>query len=75
MMLAWVKWIGTGAGMAGAATVALNMPFSGWGFVAFLVSSLAWAWVGWQSADRPLWTLQAAFTAINILGVYRWLLA
>lgn len=51
MMLAWVKWIGTGAGIVGATTVALNIPSSGWGFVAFLVSSTAWAWVGWQSAD------------------------
>ncbi len=41
-MLAWLKWIGTGMGIAGALVIALNLPFSGWGFVLFLVSSVSW---------------------------------
>ncbi len=36
-MLSWLKWIGTGMGIAGALVIALNLPFSGWGFVLFLV--------------------------------------
>lgn len=73
MRVARIKWAGTAAGIAGATMVAFNLPWSGWGFVPFLASSLAWAWVGWRMADRPLLTLQAVFTGINALGIYRWL--
>ncbi len=40
-MLTWLKWFGTGMGIAGALVIALNLPFSGWGFVLFLVSSVS----------------------------------
>ena len=42
MNLTALKWLGTAFGIAGAAVLAFNLPFSGWGFVLFLVSSLAW---------------------------------
>ena len=41
-MLPWLKWIGSITGIAGALTIALNLPISGWGFIAFLASSTAW---------------------------------
>ena len=40
-MLSWLKWIGAGMGIAAALVVALNLPFSGWGFVLFLGSSVS----------------------------------
>lgn len=69
-----LKWFGTATGIAGAFTVAANLPLSGWGFVLFLGSSLSWGAVGVIARDRPLWLLQAAFTAANIVGIWRWLL-
>lgn len=72
-MLPRLKWLGTGAGIAGALLIAANIPLSGWGFVLFLVSSASWTAAGLAMRDRPLAALNATFTAINILGVVRWL--
>lgn len=72
-MLPYLKWLGTGAGIAGALLVALNIPASGWGFALFLVSSLSWTAAGLIMRDRALLALNLAFTAINLLGIIRWL--
>ncbi|OAN53865.1 hypothetical protein A6A04_13310 [Paramagnetospirillum marisnigri] len=72
-MLPILKWLGTGAGIAGALLVALNIPASGWGFALFLVSSSSWVVAAIIMRDRPLLALNAAFTAINVLGIVRWL--
>lgn len=41
------KWLGTAAGVAGAAIVALNLGVVVHGFGLFLISSLLWTAVGW----------------------------
>lgn len=69
-----LRWTGTAFGVAGALLVALNLPASGWGFALFLVSSTCWTAAGLLRRDPALWTLNAAFTAINALGIWRWLL-
>ena len=74
-MIAWLKWIGTGAGLAGALVIALNLPFSGWGFVLFFVSSTTWLAAAVLQRDTALAVLSAGYTAVNILGMYRWLIA
>lgn len=71
--LAWLKWIGTGTGILGALLVALNIPQSGHGFVLFLISSLAWLTAGWRMKEPSLMVLQAVFTVVNLLGIWRWL--
>jgi nicotinamide riboside transporter PnuC len=68
-----LKWLGAAAGIAGAVLLAANVPASGWGFTLFLVSSLSWAITAWWDREGALLVLQLAFTATNILGVYRWL--
>jgi drug/metabolite transporter (DMT)-like permease len=68
-----VKWIGTAAGVTGAVLVALNIGVTGYGFVLFLVSSLLWSAAGIVQREPSLVVLQGAFTAINVLGIYRWL--
>ena len=66
------KWTGTGAGIAGALLVAADIPASGYGFtLSGLVRLLAW--VGIRTRDLPLTLLQGVFTAINLLGIWRWL--
>lgn len=74
-MMRALKWLGTAAGIAGAVLLAAKVPASGWGFVLFLVSSASWAIAAWRDREGALLTLQIGFTAINVLGVYRWLLA
>ena len=74
-MITWLKWIGTGAGLAGALVIALNLPFSGWGFTLFFVSSTTWLAAAVLQRDTPLAVLSAGYTAVNMLGIYRWLIA
>jgi hypothetical protein len=66
------KWTGTVAGVCGATVIALNLGIVGHGFVLFLVSSLLWTAVGFAQREPSLVVLQGAFTAINVLGIYRW---
>lgn len=74
-MSAWLKWLGTGFGITGAAVLAFNLPFSGWGFVLFLVSSVSWTVAGVRMRENSLVLLHGVFTAVNLLGIYRWLFA
>ena len=68
------KWTGTVAGVSGATVIALNLGIVGYGFVLFLVSSVLWSAVGLVQREPSLVVLQGAFTLINVLGIYRWLL-
>jgi hypothetical protein len=70
-----LKWTGTAFGIVGAIIVALNLSFSGWGFVLFLISSFAWCIAGIKMKEASLVLLQGTFTAINLLGIYRWFFA
>ena len=69
-----LKWLGTSLGIAGAFLVALNIPISGYGFIPFLGSSLIWGFVGSHQNDWPLLWINCAFTTLNLLGIWRWLL-
>ena len=69
-----LKWLGTGAGILGALLIAANVPSSCWGFVLFLVSSSSWGVAALIMRETSLVLLQTAFTFINLLGIYRWLL-
>jgi nicotinamide riboside transporter PnuC len=73
MPLRFAKWIGTAAGVAGALVVALNLGVTAYGFMLFLISSVLWGGAGWVQRDASLVVLQGTFTAINIVGIYRWL--
>ena len=72
-----LEWLAMGTGVIGAITVSLNLGarITGYGFVVFLVSSLAWVVIGWRDNEVPLMTLNAVLTAVNLFGIYRWLLA
>ena len=72
--IALAKWTGTIFGVIGAALIAMNLPISGWGFVLFLVSSISWTVAGVRMRENSLVLLNVVFTAINLLGVYRWLI-
>jgi hypothetical protein len=69
-----VKWIGTFTGVLGALMLALNIPLSGWGWVLFLISSLAWTLAGAVMKDMSLVVLQFAFVVVDLIGVWRWLI-
>ena len=74
-LLTFLKWLGTALAIVGALAIALNIPYSGWGFVACLVSSVRWSIAGLMMKEPSLMVLQGTFVIINLLGIYRWLIA
>ena len=72
-----LKWLGTVAGIAGALLIALNVggTIVGIGFIFFAVSAAAWVVAGWRMGEPALVAMHAAFLAINLLGIWRWLVA
>jgi hypothetical protein len=62
------------AGVSGAMLIALNLGVVGYGFALYLVSSLLWMAVGLAQREPRLVVLQGAFTAINVLSLFRWML-
>jgi len=67
------KWVGTIAGIAGAALIALNIGIVGYGFVLFLISSVLWSAVAIVQRETSLFVLQGAFVLVDVVGVARWL--
>ena len=73
-LLAALKWFGTLTGLAGAAILALNIPISGWGWLLFAVSAAAWTGAGFAMREWSLAALQGGFLAVDLIGIWRWLL-
>lgn len=71
-----LKWLASGSGMIAAAMVSLDLGrrLTGWGFVIFLGSSLAWIAGAVLTGDAALGTQNAVLFVINLIGVYRYLL-
>ena len=72
-VLTAAKWTGTATGVTGAIIIALNLGLVVPGFTLFLMSSVVWTLIGWVQREMSLFVLQATFTVINIVGIYRWL--
>ena len=53
--------------------VATNTPLSGYGFLFFTTSSVAWSIAAWRMKEYGLMRMSLAFTAINVLGIVRWI--
>ncbi|MEQ8411819.1 MAG: hypothetical protein RIC51_09215 [Erythrobacter sp.] len=76
--LAFLQWYGAGAGLLAALMVSLNLgaKVSGWGFVVFLTSSIALvAWGFLNDEGQAVGYQNIGLFAINVLGVYRYLIA
>jgi nicotinamide riboside transporter PnuC len=69
-----VEWIGSLTGIAGAILLALNFEWSKYGYVFFLLSSMALIYFSYQRELKGLLTQQLVFLGINLLGLYRWLI-
>ncbi|KPK47867.1 MAG: hypothetical protein AMS22_16095 [Thiotrichales bacterium SG8_50] len=71
-LLAFLEWTGALTGLAGAALLATRTRASGWGFVLFLGSNLAWGTFGWLSDAMGLVVMQIGFTATSLYGIHNW---
>jgi hypothetical protein len=71
-----LKWAASISGVAAALIVSLDLGrrITGWGFVLFVASSLCWIAGSFLSDDEPLLSQNLALFAINLLGVYRYLI-
>lgn len=67
-----LKFVGEIGGIVGALLVATNTPLSAFGFIFFSASSIAWSLAAWKMKEYQLMRMSMVFTAINILGIYRW---
>jgi len=70
------KWFASGSGVIAAGIVALDAGrrITGWGFVLFTASSIAWIIGSVLTHDWALGTQNIALFGINIFGVYRYLI-
>ncbi|MDF7774533.1 hypothetical protein P1X14_04685 [Sphingomonas sp. AOB5] len=71
-----LKWSASISGVTAALMVSLDLGrrVTGWGFVLFLFSSLCWIAGAMMSSDEALWSQNLALFAINMFGVYRYLI-
>ncbi len=75
-MLEILNWTGMLTGIVAAVLVAgrFGDTPTGIGFVVFVICSLSWVGAGLLDADYELAVLNAVLTAVNGLGVWRWLI-
>ena len=68
-------WLAPIATAVAAIMTAANLGarVTGWGFVVFLIGSLAWSAVGAATGQTNLLLTNGFLTAVNILGIWRWL--
>lgn len=68
-------WIAPAATMIAAMMTAANLGarFTGWGFVVFLVGSIAWVVVAFTSDQTNLLATNAFLCLVNLTGIWRWL--
>ena len=70
-----ISWFATAATICAATVTASNLGarITGYGFVIFLLGSLAWLAVGTMTGQPALLWTNAALTILNIWGIWRWL--
>lgn len=71
-LLFWLEVVATIAGVAGALAIALNLNTSKYGYFIFLISSIASVGIGHLTKLRSMIILSYMYSAINIIGIYRW---
>ena len=68
------EWLGAWLGLVGAALLAANHRYSGWGFLAFLLSNACWITYACLTSAFGLMAMQAGYIAISAIGLCRRLL-
>jgi len=68
-------WVAPVATMIAAMMTAANLGarVTGWGFVIFVVGSLAWSLLGFSTGQTNLLATNVFLTFVNLIGVWRWL--
>ncbi|AEC18849.1 hypothetical protein PT7_0309 [Pusillimonas sp. T7-7] len=69
-----LEWTGALLGLSGAALLAAHHRYSGWGFLAFLISNLCWIGFAVLTSAFGLLVMQLGFMLTSVLGFFRWVL-
>ncbi|PIQ12148.1 MAG: hypothetical protein COW70_10945 [Hydrogenophilales bacterium CG18_big_fil_WC_8_21_14_2_50_58_12] len=69
-----IEWFGCITGVLGAAMLAANNRWSGYGFVLFLISNVAWIGFGIMSHAYGLVSMQGVFTITSVIGIWQWII-
>lgn len=72
MAVSGIEWFGTGLQIIGAIWLALNVSTSRMTYLFMLFGSVLWAIAGIETHNSALFTLNAVFASINIVGIRRW---
>jgi uncharacterized membrane protein YdbT with pleckstrin-like domain len=64
----FISWLGTMASIIGAFLVASQIVFVG--YLAFIIGSASWLFVGFKRKDNSLIVLNGVFFLANMLGIY-----
>lgn len=68
------EWSGALLGLCGAALLAAHHRYSGWGFLAFLLSNLCWIVFALFTQSFGLLIMQLGFLFTSGVGLFRWVL-
>lgn len=68
----FLQYLGSATGIIGALLLALNNEWSRFGYVAFLVSNIAWLSFGWLFGVEGMVIMQAVFLVTTAIGLRNW---
>jgi hypothetical protein len=71
VLLRFLDYAGAAAGIAGATIIALNLGINVWGYAVFMVSSSFYTIFGWRTGNWGLFSMNALFCIINLIGLLR----
>lgn len=74
MQVQWLEWFGSITGIVGATMMAANTRTSPWAYPVWVIASLAMLAFALSQQHYGLAVQQGFFSAINLLGLYRWML-
>ena len=69
-----LQWAGAATGVAGTLLLALNGPWSKFGFLFYLASNACWIRFGMATKTHGLTVQNLAFLASSLMGVWFWIL-
>lgn len=74
MKMSFAECAGSFSGLLGALLLSLNTPYSGYGFMAFLVSNLFLIAFAYKNKFRGLFIMQIGFMATSLNGIYNFVI-
>lgn len=75
MRLVVAEWAGSIGSAAGALVLALNLPWSGWAFAMMFAFTGILLGAALARQSWPHVWLFAVYEAVNLVGIWRWLVA